>query len=335
MHCLIVIVWTSRSTVSSRMLALTLAARLYNSNFELTIHSSLGMTGIPEGDVREHESTKKTDSKPAQHGSSSTLNHPASLPVTNNNLVPPNLMAHGLMRPHHPPNINIPPPPFMMPPSISGMPPPLPGMPPFALPTSLPGTVQPPLPINPAAVISRTPQLDLVKRAAAAVQQPPLPNKAPLFPAAIASGSIPPSASLPPAGIALPPNSLSSLSNETDVNKTNGTSANAAASEPVNKIVNPLNGKIIHPEDDLSLEELRARLPKYEKTKLVASATTGGLLGNNHHFMNAPPPLLMNNLINNYSRSYTNDSATDNSISQPCYTTPVNDHSRSYHYRKS
>ena len=277
------------------------------------------MTGIPEGDVREHENTKKNDNKPAQHGPSSTLNHPASLPVTSNNLVLPNLMAHGLLRPQHPPS--IPPPPFMMPP-------PIPGMPPFTLPASLPPTVQPPLPINPA-VISRTPQLDLVKRAAAAaaVVQPPLPNKAPLFPAAIAGGSI-----APPAGIAPPPNSLSTLNNDlttADANKTNGTPTSATNSEPVSKVVSPPNGKILHPEDDLSLEELRARLPKYNKPKLATAATAGNLplLGNNHHFAN--------NLINSYTRSYTNDNPPDNNISQPCYTTPVNDHSRGYHYRKS
>lgn len=297
------------------------------------------MTGIPEGDIREHENTKKNDGKPAQHSSSSTLNHhPASLPVTSSNLVPPNLMAHGLMRPpHHLPN--IPPPPFMMPP-------PIPGMPPFPMPAGvpLPGTVQPPLPLNPA-VISRTPQLDLVKRAAAAAAQiqPPLPTaKAPLFPAAIASAGIPLPAGLPPptSGIALPPSGLppSTLNNDlskTDPNKTNGTAfALSSGGEPVAKIVSPPNGKIIHPEEDLSLEELRARLPKYSQAKLTTVSLSGlQMLGNNHQYAN-PPPLMMSNPINNYTRSYTNDNSSD-SISQPCYTTPVNDHSRGYHYRKS
>lgn len=174
------------------------------------------------------------------------------------------------------------------------------------------------------------------------ITRPPIDcinNPPPLFPAAINNlntASINLSSSIN--------NELSSTvlkSTPESVNKqstvTNGT-ANSNDNTPI-LIVQPANGKIIHPEEDISLEEHRIRLPKYKlKTN---SASVQNLLQNfvNHNSANAPVNqsavllgnTITNNVINNYSRSYDN---VNNDSNQPCYQTPINDHARNY-YRKT
>ena len=177
-------------------------------------------------------------------------------------------------------------------------------------PPPIPNVSMPPLPItNPPPQLNRAPP--------PIVQPPALPNK-PLFPAAIAGGNL----------------IASSLNEETIKSelKTNGTAAVSLNSnnETINLIANPTNGKIMHPEEDLSLEELRIRLPKY-RLKFSSSSSISNLM------LESNLPLSLNNLnvVNNYSRQYSNDNLNDNSISQPCYTTPINnEHARNY-YRKT
>jgi len=269
-----------------------------------------GMEGIPQGDVREHE-TKKND-KPSSatiNISSSTINkNSLQSSVTTPNLMPP---PH-LIRP--PPGL---PPPFMMPP--------MPGMPFPPIPTNLANL--PPLP---------RPPIDLN------INNPP-----PLFPAAI--NNLTSSTTLNNNDLNKITKSAGDLVNNKQMVTTNGTNSTTTTTAAVsNLIIQPANGKIIHPEEDISLEEHRGRQAKYSKIKSISSITNvvpNVILQNymNHHL---PPsvnlqglPLLSNSInnnnsmINNYSRSFSND---NNDSSQPCYSTPtaLNDHSRNY-YRKA
>lgn len=189
----------------------------------------------------------------------------------------------------------------------------------------------PPLPLN-------RPPIDLLNKTTAV--QPPIQ---PLFPAAInATSSF--------------NNDLNSIANKSRPvteqpinNQQTSTVTNGTLPAPV-LIVNPANGKILHPEEDISLEEHRARLPKY-KSKINSSMvhnllenymipSSNSLIKTESTSLGQPNLLsnstLNNNVINNYTRSYVNDNLNnDSSISQPCYQTPINDHSSRNYYRKN
>lgn len=265
-----------------------------------------GMEGIPEGDVREHEFKKndnvgKLSSATVSNSQmNKTLNAPtlppphqssAIIPPPNNLIPPPHALPP--IRPHGMP-------PFMIPPGLA-LPP---GLPPFGVPPHLPPGMQsqlnrPPLPID-------------ITKSNASQMPPSLSNiNKPLFPIAN--------------------NLTTELTNKqvtvTDLNnQTNGSSNDT----PYSMIVQPPNGKIVHPEEDISLEEHRSRLPKYNKINLNNVINLNSIGNNLLHYV--PNSLNTNNLAGNYSRPFKNEMNND-SVSQPLYTTPLNDHSRGY-FRK-
>lgn len=268
-----------------------------------------GMEGIPEGDVREHE-FKKSDNVSSKLSSSTATSTNSqinkSLPTPSNILQPPLAPPNNLMPPHSLPPIRPPGmPPFMMPPM------PLPGLPPFA---GMPPNLPPPPMQN---QLNRPPlPLDITNKSSTASNMPPVSNK-PLFPIAN--------------------NLTGELINKqvtvTDLNKqTNGSSTNNDMNATINLIVQPANGKIVHPEEDISLEEHRSRLPKYNKINLNNVINLNSIGNNLLHYI--PNSLnTNNNLAGNYSRPFKNEMNND-SVSQPLYTTPfTNDHSRGY-FRK-
>ncbi|XP_036226965.1 BUB3-interacting and GLEBS motif-containing protein ZNF207 isoform X3 [Bactrocera oleae] len=198
------------------------------SNIEIEI---FGMDGIPTEDVREHE-RQKNGGKSDSDDDEPAVKKKVEIPLT----APPPMMI----------------PPSMMQPMIgqfapmglmSNMPPMAP-MPPFLGPGGIPMMpphMMPPRPLFPAAMAATT--------SAAAIHAPVVPQK-PTFPA------------YSNATISAPPTT----------NNQSATGSSAVLPEaPKAPAVLPAGNsgsytsKIMHPPEDLSLEELRARKPKYQK----------------------------------------------------------------------
>uniref|UniRef100_W8BSH4 Zinc finger protein 207 n=1 Tax=Ceratitis capitata TaxID=7213 RepID=W8BSH4_CERCA len=218
------------------------------SNIEIEI---FGMDGIPAEDVREHERQKnggKSDSDDDEPAAKKKVEIPLSAPPPM--MMPPNMM---------PPMMGQFAPMGMM----TNMPPMAP-MPPFLGPGGIPMMpphMLPPRPLFPA----------MATTSAAAVNPAIVPQK-PTFPAySNATISAPPTTnnpsatgnSAPPEGSKLPP------------------------SVPTGNATG-ITSKIMHPPEDLSLEELRARKPKYQQ-KLTSSnnhqqrISTSGSMMQNHN----------------------------------------------------
>ncbi|XP_011192459.2 BUB3-interacting and GLEBS motif-containing protein ZNF207 isoform X1 [Zeugodacus cucurbitae] len=208
------------------------------SNIEIEI---FGMDGIPTEDVREHERQKnggKSDSDDDEPAAKKKVEIPLTAPPPM--MMPPNMM---------PPMMGQFAPMGMM----ANMPPMAP-MPPFLGPGGIPMMpphMMPPRPLFPAAMAATT--------SAAAVHAPVVPQK-PTFPAySNATISAPPTTNNPIAtgsGTAPPETPKTSV-------------------VPVAGNSGSITSKIMHPPEDLSLEELRARKPKYQKLH--------NSVGSNHH----------------------------------------------------
>jgi len=195
------------------------------SNIEIEI---FGMDGIPQEDIREHEKQKnggKSDSDDDEPVAKKKMEIPITAPPPM--MMPPNMMPPHMMGqyPHMP---------HMMPHMTA--------MPPFMGPggmSMMPPHMMPPRPLFPAAMTAPTTSTAAAQAAVAAAQQKPT------FPAySNATISAPPTTNNP--------------SNPTP------TSAPEPPKPPI--ISNPSGGvssKIMHPAEDLSLEELKARRPHY------------------------------------------------------------------------
>lgn len=205
-----------------------------------------GMEGIPENDIREHEKSRGSDYIPP-----STSSFPVKplLPVT----AP--LLAAGLVPPLSLPTAgpSLPVAPF---PGMQSFPPPPAGIP---LPNHhnfppLPAGIPPP-PLPPPG-------------------QPPviafqmnLPRK-PLFPAAASAllQQPPPVIQMPPSAPPPLPAAPEPVASAVSTGPASTGPAPAVEERPAVQLVPPASGssRIVHPDEDLSLEELRARLPRYQ-----------------------------------------------------------------------
>ncbi|XP_039194967.1 BUB3-interacting and GLEBS motif-containing protein ZNF207 isoform X9 [Crotalus tigris] len=174
--------------------------------------------------------------------------------------MPPGMMPMGGMMP---PGPGIPP---LMPGMPPGMPPPVgprPGMPPMtqAQPVTSPGVLNRP----PAPVI------------AAPTPQPPVTK--PLFPSAgQAQATVPgpvgtdfkplnnaPATSTEPPKPTFPAYTQSTASTTNTTNSTAVKPATSITSKPATLTTTSATSKLIHPDEDISLEERRAQLPKYQR----------------------------------------------------------------------
>lgn len=216
-----------------------------------------GMEGIPEDDHREHEKTRGSDYVPsAQPAGLSSFPVKPLLPAapllaaTTSGLLPhPSSIS---LPPGLPVNAPLPVAPF---PGMQAFPPPASSLP--NLPTLPLG--MPPLPTGPPPV-GQPPLIAF---------QMNLPRK-PLFPAA-ASALLQPPPQLPTTVPAPVPNSIPVPSEAEPVARGLAT-ATSVAPAPVPETVQSVpqvppvssSSQIVHPAEDLSLEELRARLPRYQ-----------------------------------------------------------------------
>ncbi|KAH8377377.1 hypothetical protein KR093_005170 [Drosophila rubida] len=224
------------------------------SNIEIEI---FGMDGIPAEDLRDHERQKnggKSDSEDDEPAAKKKVEYPMSVP-------PPMMMPPNMMPPH------------MLGQYGMGMMQHMPPLPPYPMPMM--PHMMPPRPIFPAMATTSA------AAAAAAVHQhqqhaAAMAHQKPTFPAySNATISAPPTtnnagvggsgAASNAAPLAAPdPHQQGRLPNAANA------SGNAAGGGGV---VAAVSTKIMHPAEDASLEELRARQPKYQARLAIALAT--------------------------------------------------------------
>lgn len=243
------------------------------NNIEIEIY---GMEGIPEEDIREHERHKQGKGGGGAAG-----------------LLPPPDAADDdedtMDMPGGPPGQNpmggmVPPMPPMPPPNMPGMPPM--GMPPgmghmghmgHMPPMGHMGQMQPRMPLmRPGGPMMRPPQPPQMSQQQ---QQQPQPPK-PLFPSAgqasVKSSSAPVGPDFRPTGggggppggqvrPTFPAYSQSGPSPPTSSASRQQTSSPAPATIKKPESSSGMTIQLVHPDEDVSLEELRATLPKYKK----------------------------------------------------------------------
>uniref|UniRef100_D3TPM0 Zinc finger protein n=1 Tax=Glossina morsitans morsitans TaxID=37546 RepID=D3TPM0_GLOMM len=211
------------------------------SNIEIEI---FGMDGIPAEDLREHERQKnggKSDSDDEEPAAKKKVEIPLTAP-------PPMMMPPNMMPPH-----------MMGQYAQYGMMPHMAPMPPFLGPGGIPMMpthMMPPRPLFPAAMAAATTSAAAAAHAVAAVAQ-----QKPTFPA------------YSNATISAPP-----TTNNPNITAPTTSSASAGGEAPKSQVVTSTSGvtsKIMHPPEDLSLEELKARrLPlKINSNNLAASSS--------------------------------------------------------------
>ena len=219
-----------------------------------------GMEGIPENDIREHEKSRGSDYVPPPAPSASTAAFKSLLPTTVPLLAPAPLLppvlpttVGGLPMAPFPVLPAYPPPPATIP--LPAFPPPPlgppPGQPPVAFQMSLPRK-----PLFPAA-------------ASALLQQPPPP-----LPQTSVASAQPVPSSQPQTAPVLPPEAPSPVAVSAGAaTASDSVVTPTAAGAP---LVPPASGssRIVHPDEDLSLEELRARLPRYQLSSQAAHRTS-------------------------------------------------------------
>ncbi|CAF0791706.1 unnamed protein product [Adineta steineri] len=197
-------------------------------NIEIEIY---GMEGIPEDDLRQHE--KRLAGKDKDEPDS-----------TDSVKVPPPMTMPQM------PNLGMMAPPPMMPMTFTGIPF---GMPPMSLsmmPVSMMTQLRPPMPMvppnvgNPATLLSSNQMMG-----------PGSTSSKPLFPSGITDTNN----NGHPSNIGIMSSNTVPTSNLSS-NGSNLLSTNKTKIEPVAD-----TAKIIHPDDDISLEEFRASLPKYKQ----------------------------------------------------------------------
>lgn len=228
------------------------------NNVDIEIY---GMEGIPEADLRQHEMSKGNgdyipESLPRPNVPKvPILSAPnavaaaaaAALPLPTASFLPPNII--GMMPFGVPSAGTVAQPPYtpVVPTQV------IPGHPAYPHPI---GALPPP-PVPPPSLIPNRPPLPLLPTSAQTVQAPATvqtePVSKPLFPSAV-------SASLLPSAVTTQSASTSMVNQQSN-------------SSSVGKIVTTTaTSRIMHPEEDLSLEELRIRWPRYKHLNLEASS---------------------------------------------------------------
>lgn len=207
-------------------------------NIDIEIY---GMEGIPEADLRQHEKNKGPPEVPMTYPEA-VAPKPPPVPAQPPAAPPNNMLPLGYI-PFPGPNMG-----GMMPPMPYGMPPlnsQFPAMPPH-ISGGFPGA--PPAVSVPNSLLGSGPS-----------------GNAP--PNVITTSSAP---SAPPAAATAKPlfPSLAGTSNLSTAAPPNATPASNSSSSQVKIVTIIGNSRIIHPEDDLSLEELRTRLPRYKHLNL-------------------------------------------------------------------
>lgn len=223
-----------------------------------------GMEGIPENDIREHEKNRGSDYVPSAAPAPAFPVKPllpVTAPLLAAGLIPPiSLPTAGPSLPVAPfPGMqSFPPPPagiplpnhHNFPPLPIGLPPhPPPGQPPIAFQMNLPR--KPLFPAAASALLQQAPPVTTLP-------PPPLP---PLLTASAPMAELPVASSTASAG-------------QVPV-------APFVEEKPVPaQMVPPASGasRIVHPDEDLSLEELRARLPRYQNIIQACQRSSSSVL---------------------------------------------------------
>ncbi|KFP48194.1 Zinc finger protein 207, partial [Cathartes aura] len=164
----------------------------------------------------------------------------------------------------------------MMPPG-PGIPPLMPGMPPGMPPPVGPRPGMPPMtqaqPVTAPGILNRPP----APAASAPTPQPPVTK--PLFPSAgQAAAAVPgpvgtdfkplnstPATTTEPPKPTFPAYTQSTASTTSTTNSTAAKPATSITSKPATLTTTSATSKLIHPDEDISLEERRAQLPKYQR----------------------------------------------------------------------
>lgn len=225
------------------------------SNIEIEIY---GMEGIPPNDLKEHE-RQKQGARGTDSGSDD--DEPASKRAKPEGLLgnaPAGAMGMPPTRPHHPPG---PMPPGMLPPGM--MPPP--GMPPGI-------HMGPMMHMGPPFM---HPGMQMMPPHMAAMMQAGQgggPPAKPLFPSAIPTSS----AVAPVVGADFKPISSATISAPPTTNNPGGSGGTSESGKVATIATTGASSKIIHPAEDVSLEEIRARQPKYARTIPAPSTASGG-----------------------------------------------------------
>jgi hypothetical protein len=285
--------------------------------------------------------------------------------------VPPMMMPPPMMPPGHPP-------PFMVPGMMSRMPfpphmpPPPHGLhlppgsqltaPPHGMQNLMPplppnashghGPPQPPPPLPPGSALPSG--AGATAAAGAQPQPPPLPasmlsalnnhhSNKPLFPSALSTSSVAGDQSSAP-------NSNDANSSESMDPSSSSRSEPNDSSQSGQRIVSAPNCQIVHPDEDISLEEHRARLAKYKNlcTRPTTEESGGGSMPASTGGSSASQPVLYTpSFLSNgntlppqssqttsgllapqnpfsASKSATDSTHNNDSISQPLYSTPTN-----------
>ncbi|XP_017854750.1 BUB3-interacting and GLEBS motif-containing protein ZNF207 [Drosophila busckii] len=247
------------------------------SNIEIEI---FGMDGIPAEDLRDHERQKnggKSDSDDDEPAAKKKVEFPMSVP-------PPMMMPPNMMPPH------------MLGQYGMGMMQHMPPLPPYPMQMMAPH-MMPPRPIFPAmattsaaaaaAVVHHHHQQQQQHAAAMAQQKPTFPAYS------NATISAPPTTNN--AGLG-----AGAASNAPPIAATDShTQGRPPAANPAGGAAGAVSTKIMHPADDASLEELRARQPKYLARVAAAFASAPNItspsgssnhVGGNASSMPATPP---------------------------------------------
>ncbi|XP_033107970.1 BUB3-interacting and GLEBS motif-containing protein ZNF207-like [Anneissia japonica] len=258
-----------------------------------------GMEGIPEADLKSHQEKvagdekKKEEKKNSQEPSTSQLTIPVSAMATMAKM-PGMMPGPGMMAGMMPGQMPMPPMPPI--PGMPGMPPfgmmpgmsvpmmrPMPPMMPNMTPSMMPGMMRPPVMAPASTTVSSTANESLVPPT---ISSTPSSSQAkPLFPSAAATTTSMPSTGLigphHPVSkavgpvISKPSPTVSAQPSTTTITSAPPTVKTTSVAGKVSS--SSATSKIMHPDEDISLEEIRSSLQKYaakQVTKPVSLPNT-------------------------------------------------------------
>lgn len=228
-----------------------------------------GMEGIPEADLKEHERAKGSEYVPPPDIKKPQPPNPAAVVAAATGMIPAGAVGVNTMQGPSGFVMPLPTMPFGMAQGQYGN---MPGLNPGLngpFPTGV--AIPPPPGLNAHMVSGTRPTSNMV-----------LPNK-PLFPSVSGSSMTQPTSVV---GTDFKP--VSGGPSSSFMSTTQSVSSSAVISKPASTIATAgATSKIIHPEEDISLEELRARRIRYKQ--LIPHLSMNGLNPNSAVFGSAPP----------------------------------------------